>query len=185
MYQNILKRSTILVLILFSLSITGCDNIGPSKKLIMFDFESDSELDEVTWKCHTLMSISNQYVTHGKGSLKLELYPSPYPGFNPFTKISDWSLYKSLCFDVFNTEEKEERLIVRIDDREDNPEYADRYNEGFILKRGMNHIEIKMDSLITSGTNRKMDTSGITKFLFFLYKPSEKVVLYVDYIRLE
>ncbi len=162
----------------------SCNIDRKQKELILFDFESDSELDEVHWKCHTLMSINDQHVTHGKGSLKVELYPSTYPGFNPFTKITDWSPYKSLCFDVFNPGEKEESLIVRIDDREDNTEYADRYNKEFILKRGMNNIEIKMDSLITSGTKREMDTSEISKFLFFMYKPTEKVVLYVDYVRL-
>ena len=52
------------------------------------------------------------------------------------------------------------------------------------MKKGMNHIEIKMDSLITSGTKRKMDVSKIDKFMFFIYKPTEKVVLYVDYVRL-
>ncbi len=64
-------------------------------------------------------------------------------------------------------------------------EYEDRYNKRFTLQKGMNHIKIKMDSLITSDTKRKMDLADIDKFLFFMYKPVEKVVLYVDYIRLE
>lgn len=80
-------------------------------ELILFDFESDGELDEVHWKCYTLMSIGDQHHTHGNNSLKME-------------------------------------------------------------------------SLITSGTKRKMNSDEIERFLFFIYKPGEKVVLYVDYIRL-
>lgn len=184
MHQQIIKYTIILTLIFMILTFMCCNNNRTHEELVLFDFESDHELDEVHWKCHTLMTINNQHATHGKGSLKLELCPSPYPGFNPFIKISDWSPFKSLCFDIYNPGEKEERLSVRIDDKEDNPEYKDRYNKGFILKRGMNHIKINMDSLVTSGTKRKMDTSEISKCLFFMYKPTEKVVLYVDYVRL-
>ena len=185
MYQQILKYTYVVNVILFSLLFISCNNISTPDELILFDFESDHELDDVYWKCHALMTISNQHATHGKGSLKLELYPSLYPGFNPFTKISDWRPFKLLCFDIYNPAEKEVRVTVRIDDRQDNTEYEDRYNQGFVLKRGMNHIKINMDSLVTSGTKRKMDTDKIYKFLFFIHKPAEKVVLFVDYIRLE
>ena len=184
MNQQIFKYILAVNIILFSLLFISCNDISTSDEKILFDFESDHELDEVHWKCHSLMAISNQHATHGKRSLKLELHPSQYPGFNPFTKISDWRPFKSLCFDVYNPGDKDQNLTVRIDDRKDNTEYADRYNKRYILKQGMNHIEIKMDSLVTTGTNRKMDTSKIYKFLFFMYKPTEKVVLYVDYIRL-
>lgn len=164
--------------------MTSCNINRIPDELILFDFESDHEPDEVHWKCHVLMNISDEHATHGNGSLKLELYPSSYPGFNPFTKVKDWSRFQSLCFDVYNPGEIEQRLTVRIDDSKDDTEYADRYNKGFILEKGMNHIEVKMDSLVTSGTRRKMDTSEIHKFLFFIHNPPEKVTLYVDYIRL-
>ena len=180
-----LKYIKVTALILLSSLVLCCSNSNPPKENIFFDFESDSELDEVHWKCHTLMSISNKYATHGKGSLKLELYPSSYPGFNPFTKIIDWSPFKSLCFDIYNPDENEKQITVRVDDKEYETEYSDRYNKSFVIKTGMNHIEIRLDSLITSGTKRKMDTSEIYKFLFFMHEPSEKVVLYVDYIRLK
>ena len=184
MNKNIFKYTLISAFFLISTSLICCSNTRTPEELILFDFESDNELDEVNWKCHALMNISDQHATHGKGSLKLELYPSSYPGFNPFTKIHNWSPFKSLCFDVYNPEEKEEKFTVRIDDREDNTEYDDRYNKSFILKKGMNHIVLPMDSLITSGTKRNLDLDNIQKFMFFMVDPEEKVVLYVDYIRL-
>lgn len=162
-----------------------CCNPGkPAKEFILFDFESDQELDDVNWQCHTLMSISDLHYTHGKSSLKLDMYPSEYPGFSPFLSVKDWSKYKALCFDVFNPDETERGITVRIDDTEDNTEYKDRYNQGFVLKNGMNYIRIALDSLITSGTGRRMNTSTIDKFLFFTHNPTEKVVLYIDHIRL-
>ena len=184
MSKQFIKYIHLLNLLIICFCVISCNIERMPIECVLFDFESDHELDEVHWKCHTLMNLSDQHVAHGAGSLKLDLYPSNYPGFNPFTKIHDWSPFKALCFDVYNPDDREHRLTVRIDDREDNTEYGDRYNNGFILKKGMNHIEIKMDSLITSGTKRKMDVSKIDKFMFFIYKPTEKVVLYVDYVRL-
>jgi hypothetical protein len=162
-----------------------CCNPGkPAKEHILFDFESDQQLDEVNWQCHTLMSISNSHVTHGKSSLMLEMYPSPYPGFKPRLKAKNWSKYKAICFDVYNPDETGRSIIVRIDDTIDNTEYKDRYNQRFILKKGMNHIRIDMESLITSGTGRRMNTSIIDKFLIFTVSPVKKIVLFIDYIRL-
>jgi hypothetical protein len=162
----------------------SCSTENTEKEYILFDFESDHELDDINWQCHTLMSISGRYVTHGKSSLMLEMYPSAYPGFKPELKVKDWSKYKALCFDVYYPYDAERNITVRIDDTEDNTEYKDRYNKNFIIKKGMNNIRIPLDSLVTSGTKRRMDTSTIDKFLLFTVSPAEKVVLYIDYIRL-
>ncbi len=75
-------------------------------------------------------------------------------------------------------------ITIRIDDRKDNTEYADRFNQRFNLRKGMNHIRIDMESLITSGTGRRMNTSIIDKFLIFTVSPVKKIVLFIDYIRL-
>ena len=74
--------------------------------------------------------------------------------------------------------------IVRIDDEKNQSDYADRYNNRFILKPGMNHIKIYFDSLITSGTKRALNFRQIYRFLIFMVNPSRKHVLYFDYIRL-
>jgi len=151
---------------------------------VLFDFESDAELDRLHWKCFTLMSQSDEYVSHGEKSLRLELYPSDYPGLAPMLKDNDWRGYKALRFDVYNPMEKDIRLAVRIDDRAEYPDYKDRYNKGFILKKGLNRIEIPLTSLVTSGTKRNMELGKIYRFLVFMVSPQEKHVFYVDYIRL-
>ena len=175
MFKNIL-------LISFFLLIIGCHN-NAQKNLVLFDFESDSELDHLHWKCHTLLSLSDERPTHGVKSLRLELYPSAYPGLTPVLKNHDWRGYKSLCFDIYNPERKNLKITVRIDDKED-PDYADRFNHGFTLISGLNRINIPLNDLITSGTNRKLDLNNIQGLVIFMVSPTEKVVLFVDYIRL-
>ena len=173
-----------LILIMVCLcTLFSCGGGVPSER-VLFDFESDAELDRLRWKCGVLFSLSDGHVTHGNRSLRIELYPSNYPGLNPMLKENDWRGYAYLCFDIFNPDDKEISVSVRIDDREDYPEYKDRYNKRFILQPGMNHMRIPLDTLMTSGTQRKLDIKKIHRLLIFLARPEKKVVFYVDYIRL-
>ena len=172
----------ILIIGCFLIAI-GCYVSTPAQ-LVLFDFESDEELDRMHWKCHTLFQISDKHVTHGTRSLRLDLYPSEYPGLSPILQEKDWHGYQTLCFDFFNPNKREIKIIVRIDDQKDTPEYNDRYNRSYMLRPGMNHMEISIDTLITSGTQRKLNLKSIYRFLIFLVNPSQKVILYMDYIRL-
>ena len=92
--------------------------------------------------------------------------------------------YGALRFEIFNPGEKEVRITVRIDDRENDPDYADRYNQSFLLKPGMNHMEIQLDTLTTSGTYRKLNLRRIYELLIFTVNSHRKIVLVVDYVRL-
>lgn len=166
------------------LALTGCHR-EPSGGHVFFDFESDVELDQFHWKCHTLFSLSREHITHGEKSLRLELYPSDYPGLTPMIEKRDWSRYDALRFDIYNPQNEAVTLTVRIDDRKDYPNYADRYNKSFILKPGMNRMRIPLNTLVTSGTNRKLNLQKIYRILVFMTRPEKRVVLYVDYIRLE
>ena len=173
-----------LILIIACISaLVSCSSEVP-KELVLFDFEWDSELDRFHWKCHTLLSLSDKYCTHGSKSLRLELYPSSYPGLVPMLKDNDWHRFEALRFDVFNQEKKEVSITVRIDDRADYPNYKDRYNKGFILKPGPNNITIPLNSLLTSETKRTLDLKQIHRLLIFMAYPKRKTILYMDYVRL-
>jgi len=173
------------LLIVFLLFLFGATCSVPQAEKILFDFETDEELDRFHWNCHTLFALSDQHATHGSKSLRLELYPSEYPGLAPMIKDTDWSSYGVLRFDVYNPNGRDIPLSVRIDDKEKYPSYADRYNKGFVIKPGANTITIPFDSLITSETKRQLNLKKVYRVLVFMTKPKEKSTLYVDYIRLE
>ena len=177
------KLIKIIFLTILPIFLLNCYS-NTTKERILFDFESDSELEQIQWKCHTLFSLSSDHTTHGKRSLKMELYPSDYPGLDPKLEEKDWRGYKALCFDIYNPEEKNVQMSVRIDDQKDYPEYKDRYNKSFILNQGMNQISIPLDTLITSGKDRNLTLKNIYRLLIFTSNPEKKVVLYIDYIRL-
>jgi hypothetical protein len=163
--------------------VVTCSGDVPGN-VVLFDFESDAELNQLYWKCYTLFSLSNEHVTHGTRSLRMELYPSNYPGLTPKLEVNDWRKFKAIYFDVYSPEKEEIMINVRIDDQKENPDYADRYNKQFILKPGQNQIRIPLGSLITSGTHRQLNLETIYKFIIFMGHPQKKHVLNVDFIRL-
>lgn len=149
-----------------------------------YDFEMESDLNAITWKCKTLLSLSDKYVTSGKKSLKLQLYPSPYPGLTIENFNPDWSEYHFLDFDVYNPENTPLKLALRIDDRP-YPSYGDRYNNTIVINPRTNHISISLDYLHTSETERKLNLSSIKKFIIFMVDPTEKHTIYLDNLRVE
>ncbi len=156
----------------------------PDAESILFDFESNAELDQLHWSCHTLFSLSNDHVTHGAKSLKMELFPSAFPGLAVELPASDWRGYREVCFDAYNSMDKSVQVEVRIDDRKDFPEYKDRYNKSFVLKRGSNRIVIPLATLVSSGTNRPLNLGRISRLFIFMNHPAQKIILYVDTISL-
>jgi len=178
-----LKKSRIVLFAACLLTIVSCSDRVPDE-LILFDFENDAELDRLHWKCFTLFSLSEKHATCGRKSLKLELYPSSWPGWSPKLSVQDWRGYDAVGFDLYNPEGKEIRITLRIDDRQDTPDYDDRYNQGFVLKPGMNRIKVPFKKLLTSGTKRHLDLKRIYRLLIFMSHPKKKHVLYLDYIRL-
>ena len=140
--------------------VGGCQKKLPREKLL-FDFEEDSDLDKIHWKCHTLFSLSEKHATHGSKCLRMELYPSPYPGVTPMLQDHDWSRFRALVFDVYNPGKKGTELSVRIDDKKNYPVYEDRYARSFILNEGRNQMRIPIESIIASGTNRRLDARTV------------------------
>ena len=122
---------------------------------MLFDFETDAELDRFAWRCHTMFSLSHEHVTHGMKSLRFELLPTNNPGMAPVDILKDWSGYKAFCFDVYSVEDNDIFLEIRIDDRDDAPDYSERYNGKFLIKTGANTVCLPCDSLVTSGTKEK------------------------------
>jgi len=182
--MNVTTGLCVLYLICVCLCAAGaCYSHAPGEHLL-FDFESDSELGNLQWKCHTLYSLSETYATHGKKSLKLELYPSDFPGFRPVLTEKDWSSYRALCFDMYNPEHEDVTIRVIISDRTDYPEGADWFTMKYALHPGMNQITIPLQTLKTIKTNRKLELWNTCSLTIFMSHPARRYIFYIDYMRL-
>jgi hypothetical protein len=178
------RKFLIITVLLFVWIIIGqCTKLESER--ILFDFESDSELDRFHWRCHTLFSMSDEHATHGTKSVKLQLFPSDYPGLAPKLNVNNWSSYTTFSLDVYNVQDKGISLTIRIDDDKNDPDYPDRYNKTFYLRPGANAVVIPLNTLETSGPKRKLNLKNIYKIIIFMAQPAEQVVLYFDYLRLK
>ena len=174
----------IIISIAFSLVPGGCSR-PPTHELVLNDFETDADLDRIHWQCRALFSLSSEYVTSGRQSLKMELFPAAYPGLALKINEGDWRRFESIVFDIYNPQDETLEITVRIDDRPDYPDYGDRYNDRYALLPGGNHIRIPISSLRTSGSGRPLNLKTIKRFLFFLVDTQKIYTFYVDDIRLE
>ncbi|MBU4315659.1 MAG: hypothetical protein KKF30_00140 [Proteobacteria bacterium] len=152
---------------------------------VINDFEADADLDRLVWKCRTLYSLSTQYASNGKFCLKLDMYPTAYPGVTFKGYPEDWSRFDALAMNIFNPPENKGdcRITLRIDDQEKTPPYQDRYNGTFLLKPGLNRINIPVGEIKTP-RGRPLDLDRIQTFILFTVEPPEKKTLFLDHVRL-
>ena len=152
---------------------------------VLFDFESEEELNRLNWECHKWFELSDRNATSGRYSLKVSLPQGRYPGIN-FEEIkSDWSNHHYLKMDVFNPSNEEFNFHVRIDDNKSGWEYANRFDLNFKLTPGMNSISIPTDSIRTNINHRPMNFKRIKRMMVFIPDNLKTREIYLDNIRLE
>lgn len=177
-----MKRRQFVVLVLtLAPALFSCKQ----EKLFYFDFENDEELDRIRWECHELYTLVPDHVAHGKSSLRLEMFSGKYPGLKISKFDPDWSNFSVLRAEIYNPQNDSLVLHLRVDDLRGSQPYADRFNSRMRLPPGWTHFVLPLDSLITSGTRRKMNHASIEKIDFFIPQPTEPVTLFFDHLRLE
>jgi len=166
--------------------LVGCsaDRTPQQSVRILFDFEQTAELDLLHWQCGSFMEQDTHHATSGQYSLRVEMYPSAeYPGFKAgFTE--GWQGYKKLLVDIYHPGGNEMKIAYRIDDRDDNPSFADRANGTVVLKPGSNIFTIDLENLKTSGTDRRLDLAKICGLYLFVLRPPQPITLFLDKVRL-
>lgn len=172
------------LMLVAGLLASGCGRVA-EETLVLNDFETDADLDRVHWACRQLYSLSTQHAASGSHSLQMQLFPADYPGLVLKLSHRDWRGYDAIAFDVFNPHPEALEITVRIDDRPGHPGYEERYNKPFTIAPGGNAIRIPLETLSTSGGDRRLDLSRIHRFMFFLVDSRELRTLYVDHIRVE
>lgn len=164
----------------------GCSAGSPPEKSIrtLFDFEQPAELDLLHWQCGSFMEQDTRHATAGQYSLRLEMYPSSeYPGFKAGL-TEGWQGYKKLLVDIYHPGVNEMKFAYRIDDRDDNPPFADRANGTVVLRPGRNIFAVDLEKLKTSGTDRRLDLAKISGLYLFVRRPPQPLTLYLDNVRL-
>ena len=150
---------------------------------VIADFENPFELEKWYGKCYA--TINEDFVFHGKKSLKAELLTVKYSGFSINYFPTDWQGYSTIKFNLYLPTADSLRLTCRIHDVGHNNKYNDRFNKSFYIKQGWNEIAFDLLDVINVPENRTMDITNIKNFALFAISLKERKTIYFDYLRLE
>lgn len=113
------------------------------------------------------------------------LYSAQYPGFALKEPVSDWSSYAYLKFSIFSDTIQPIKLSLRINDKQHNQEYNDRYNTSLLIEQGKNQFRISLDDIRNGPTDRKLDLHAIDKVVLFASDLDTPLQFYVGNFQLE
>jgi predicted MPP superfamily phosphohydrolase len=148
------------------------------------DFETEEDLKDLNWECHKWFERSTEHATSGRYSLKVMLPPGQYPGISFKNFSGNWSGFRKLEMDIFNSSIEKIAFQIRIDDHESGWDYADRFDKDVPLNPGPNHITIPLDTIKTNLHSKPMNLKKIERMLVFIPGNRKTRELYVDNIRL-
>lgn len=170
--------------IIFSLGLLFCACSGQnnSNQDILFDFESDNELDLFAWKCPSMFSISDEWSKNGKSSLKFEFYPAKQIGFSTGKVKRNWGGSKELVFAVYNPSDETTEFHIRISDNLTNRDPARAYVTKLVVRPGENTIRLPVRSYVDS-SGRSLNLGNIMGIYVYKKDVVSRVVLFFDYFR--
>jgi len=152
---------------------------------VLYDFETEAELQSLNWECHKWFERSTRHYTSGEFSLRVVLPPGKYPGVAFKNLKGDWTNYDYFKLDVFNPADNIITLHVRIDDHKSGLEYANRFDQNYFLEPGKSTVSILLKKMRTNFSKRGLDLNKIKKLIIFIPQNGQKRELFLDNIRLE
>lgn len=176
---------TIVMAATIPIFLAADDEISMHKEFpLIGSFESQLEMKRWHVQDGEMMR-SSLHATHGDYSLKAQLLPGEYPGVSLGHMVRHWKAYDRLVFDVFLDGDDPLKITVRIQDKEHNDEYDDRYNKNFELSPGSNVIAIDLKEVMSAPKDRTMDMNNIENICIFSHNLAQQRILYFDNFRLE
>lgn len=124
----------------------------------------------------------NKNISEGAFSLRVDTSKGVWSGVRYLAGDENWGRYSQLMLDVYNPAD-EFKLNVRLDDRH-SPGYNERYNGGFLVKKGWNNLAIDFKDIGSSVKSGDFDLVAIRKMILFVGKQEEPRTFYLDNVRL-
>ena len=178
----------VLILIAIQIKPVVLMALDECRGLIQFpelsDFESTIELSRWS-EGGANVSISDQYVIHGKHALKVRFNTDQYSGVSLDYFPSDWSGYKFLRFSVYNPDQQALKLVCRIHDSQHNKngfKYSDRFSQEIRFHPGWNLIQIDLKDVQHAPKSRKMKLTQIQNWALFAVRLPVQQEIFLDHL---
>jgi hypothetical protein len=119
--------------------------------------------------------------------LKVTLNTHRYTGIVGAGLFRDWSGYDALQFDVYNPNDYDLNLNIKVEDESamgGAMGYHNRYNGKYKLRSGSNRIRVTLEEIANGPRGREMDLSKIHRLSFFFSRLPEPSFIYLDNVTL-
>lgn len=130
---------------------------------------------------------SNDWPRHNVQKVLVLEFPdsAKYPGFGMKEPYPDWRDYRWFAFEIWNYEEREVEMWLRIHDFQHNDDYHDRYHRRLRLRPGGQTCRIELREIERGLRHRPFDLSAVAGFKLMAIRPEEPLHLAVAGFRLE
>jgi hypothetical protein len=145
--------------------------------MIISNFENEKEIE--LWKIQGVKTeITKENVPEGKNALKVDFPGSEmdtWPGIYKelFLKESDWTNFDAFTFDVYNPNEEDIPVYLRIDDREGNKFYWSYMCQ----KKKITNVVLEVDTI------QNLNIKKVKGILVYLRMPRKNYTLIFDNFR--
>lgn len=169
--------------ICFLFALQACEQSVTENNYMLFDFETNEELDLFAWKCRSQFSLSENYKKHGQRSLRMEFYPTRRVGFSTRNIEHNWSKVKAFELTVYNPSMRTVSIYLQISDDSSKGNPLRTSRKLFTTLPGENIFRVSISQLFDS-TSRKLNPNYIQGFYIYMTEITSLTTLYFDYFRL-
>ena len=185
-WQLACLRFPILFMVLWSLFPVGRvlvdDLIAWRQFPLLSGFETS--LEQSRWSGSVRRDISHDIFFSGGSSLQIKLTTQRYSGIGLKDFPQNWSAYRVVSLQVYNSDQGPLQLHFRIHDQQHNNAYKDRFNASFELKPGWNYLQVSLAQVAQAPQGRLLDLSRIAGMGLFVGKLKNPRTIYLDDVKL-
>lgn len=152
-------------------------------------FEDEDELK--LWRAQggargrpTQILLTRARAVQGERSLRVVGAAGDWAGTSFAAGRQDWQDYRALHFDVFNPREPF-TLFVRVDGHGTRQSAEGRFERGFLMQPGWNHLRISVAEIAHGTRNRPLNIRAIRRLAFFTGDAEPQRFWFLDNVHLE
>jgi hypothetical protein len=172
------------VAMMAAIGIALCLGCRQPDVLVINDFESPADFDRFSYRCHYWLAPTTKFVTSGAQGLSMEYPPGEYSTVELREIPGDWRGYQWFEMDVWAPDLDGETLMVRMDDRGNVKDFADRFEMAVHLTGEPQHVRVPLDRVRRGDGGRPQDLGRMRRLLFYFQKLDRRVIVYLDGVKL-
>ena len=133
----------------------------------LVDFDKNWLASFVRFNNAELLGHANTERENNKAFYRLKFDAAQYPGVSIVEPEENWSDFNKLHFDVYSDNASDIEMVLRIHDQLHTQAYSDRFNKVYVIRHGLNEIDVNLSDVRKAPIDRELDLMNISGVEFF------------------